>query len=435
MFFRYLYVLKIDFLIFTIFLISYLAPSQELNIVGLVIFLVFILKIYIFDSKKIILIFSYFFPILVSLGSAFYIEFKEKIFLYEISEYSSFENTFIKFLFLVYIILRLMFFLIKNPKFKYKKIKYKFLFLVLFFILLIFTFSIEIYYKPSFILGVDRFYYEVEILGSKISKLTNLLYYFSIGLGLLYSQSKNKIYLLLFFLSLLTFLLKGHKFGNFFHMTVLFLIPIIIYESNKLSKKYLKRIFFLVILLVGIGVSINAVYSKSNDYNPMIYLESRLMQQNQLWWAIVQKKEFLEFHLKNLSNEIIYGIFKEENLKFKIGIYKAMELVTPSNVFTNKILSNSRYTGGFFPILYYYFNYNILILFSIIIGILVGFVYKIMIYSIYTQNLILTILSTRLLYFIQTIQTGDIYKLFSLELFIEITILLISIMFIRKKNV
>lgn len=423
-----------DIIMFIILLLSLYDGSQALNDFAMGIFCLFLLNQYIINSKEMVISLTYLFTICIAIVSAFYIEFKQGVFLYEISEYSGFENIFIKYLFIQYFSVRILLLFIKNTnKNINKKLKLKYLFLFLFFIILVVTYIIILKNGSSFLYGMDRFTYEREILGNTISKFTNLLMYFALGLGLLYFNTKNKVYILLFLLDLITFILKGHKFGNLFYMTLLFLIPSVFYNPSS-GKYLLKRFILLIIFFVSLALLINNIYSKNSKLNPIIYLESRLMQQNQLWWAVVKNDNFSSIHLNNIKNEFQYSFYKEKSLKYNIGIYKVMELTTPRKILRAKILSHSRYTEGLYPLLYYYFNYYILLIVALVISLLIVIIYRFVILSITSGNLFLTIISTRLVYILQTFLTGDIFKIFSIEILIEIFIFTIYLSAKRRKK-
>lgn len=375
-----------------------------------------------------------FITILFNVLGVFAIEHSESsYYLYEIEQWISYTGSIpVLFLFQSFFLLGIYLFIGENKiiNFSVKNIQYKSIFLLLLYCLLIATYLLIIVHKPAPVLSVDRFVYDKEILG-RFGQLTNVLFYFSFGLGILFFKEKNKLYLFLLFSIQLAFLLKGHKFWNLIEIFFLFFIPYVSYISRK---KVIKVFFLLLIflfILILTAININIYYFPS--FEPMDYARQRLSQEGQLWWSTFLNYENV-VRLSELIDEFkIYFSLNEYN-QYDIGMYKVMQLNTTEERFEWKLERLSRFTYSTPALIYYYLGGYLGMFFMFICGVISGIWLRIVIYCMVYGDLVMSLLLARLFYILRkAVKDGDFYKFFSTE-FILIFVTMFLLCFIHNRN-
>lgn len=311
------------------------------------------------------------------------------------------------------------------------KVQFKTIFLISLCGLLMLTFGLIAKYSPAPILRVDRFVYDKEILG-KFGQITNILFYYSLGLGILYFKEKKKKYLILFFLVELAFLLKGHKFWNLIEVLFLFMIP---YASRILRRKVISLIILIgsvMSLFIVSAISINVYYFPSFD--PVDYARQRLSQEGQLWWSTYKGNKD-NVRLDELKTELeIYTKLDEYN-QYDVGMYKVMQLNTTPERFEWKINKLSRYVYSTPPLIYYYLGSILGIIAMFILGLTFSWWGRLVIYTMNKGDLILSLIIARFFYiFRKAAKDGDIYKFFSLEFAVLICLVLGLYIFYKFKE-
>lgn len=290
-----------------------------------------------------------------------------------------------------------------------------------------------IIHKPAPLLGVDRFSYDKEILG-KFGQITNILFYFSLGLGILYLKEKKRVYLYLLVLIELAFLLKGHKFWNLVEILFLFFLPFVTY----VVRDKVIRLMFLggggLSAIIFSAININVYYFPS--FEPFDYSRQRLSQEGQLWWS-TYKNYSEKFRAEELKEELhIYLNYNEIN-QYDVGMYKVMQLNTTPERFGWKLERLSRYTYSTPALVYYYFGKYLGIFMMFFLGILSGLWLKLVMYSINTGELFTALITARFFYILRKgVKDGDIYKFFSLEfVFLVICTVIAYIVYSQMKTI
>lgn len=311
-------------------------------------------------------------------------------------------------------------------------INYKQFFLWMLYALLIVTYIVILKNKPAPLLGVDRFVYDKEILGI-FGQVTNVLFYFSLGLGILFFKEKKKFYLFLLLLIQVAFLLKGHKFWNLVEVFFLFFLPYAMY----LIRRKVLRLF--CVIGIGLGaliiaaVSINVYYFPS--FEPMDYLRQRLSQEGQLWWS-TYKNYPDEIRMGEITKELSIYLNHNSINQYDVGMYKVMQLNTTPERFEWKIDKLSRFTYSTPALVYYHLGSYAGIVFMGVLGLLFGWWFKLVFYSIATGDLLMALVGSRLFYIIRkAVKDGDLYKLFSTEFLIIIVAVLILYLLSRYGSV
>ncbi len=345
-------------------------------------------------------------------------------YLYEIEQWISHEGS-LPLLFLYqYSFLIGIFLIIKEKsidKLYIGSINYKKVFLILLVSLLVLTYVVILKYKPAPMLGVDRFAYDKDVLGI-FGQITNILFYFSLGLGILFFKEKKKLYLCLLFLVLFAFLLKGHKFWNLVEILFLFFIPFSIYIFRK---KVLKLIFIIgsgLAVFIIAAISINVYYFPS--FEPMDYARQRLSQEGQLWWS-TYKNYSDELRLDEITKEFNTYLNYNDVNQYDVGMYKVMQLNTTPERFEWKLAKLSRFTYSTPALIFYHFGSYLGMVAMFMLGVISGLWLKLVFASIMMGDLLLSIISSRFFYILRKgVKDGDLYKFFSLEFVVLICVVL-----------
>lgn len=408
------FILTILFVSLSLLSIEYIYEANELFLFG--VFLTILFLDLIINPKRNFINSLVLLTIVLNILGVFAIEHSEtSYYLYEIEQYISYEHSIPLLLMYQWAFLSGINFIVKEKKLeqvKIREINYKFFFLSALVAFLLLTYALIIIHKPAPLLGVDRFAYDKEILG-KFGQITNILFYFSLGLGILYLKEKKRVYLYLLVLIELAFLLKGHKFWNLVEILFLFFLPFVTYVVRD---KVIRLMFLGIVGLSAIifsAININVYYFPS--FEPLDYSRQRLSQEGQLWWS-TYKNYSEKFRPEELKEELnIYLNYNEIN-QYDVGMYKVMQLNTTPERFEWKLERLSRYTYSTPALVYYYFGKYLGILIMFFLGILSGLWLKLVMYSINTGELFTAIITARFFYILRKgVKDGDIYKFFSLE--------------------
>ncbi|ABR74188.1 hypothetical protein CBG46_01175 [Actinobacillus succinogenes] len=408
------FILTVLFVSLSLFSIEHIYEINDFVLLG--IFLSILLLDIVINPKRNFVNSITILAILLNILGVFAIEhIDSSYYLYEVEQYISYEHS------IPLLLLYQWFFLLginlivreKNlERIATSKINYKLFFLLGLVSLLLLTYSLIIIHKPAPVLGVDRFEYDKAILG-KFGQVTNILFYFSFGLGLLFLKEKKKIYIFFLCLIELAFLLKGHKFWNLVEVLYLFLLPFVI---KVVRDKVLKLIFVAglsVSLFVFAAININVYYFPS--FEPLDYTQQRLSQEGQLWWS-TYKNYYSDFRKDELKKELnIYLNYNELN-QYDVGMYKVMQLNTTPERFEWKLDKLSRYVYSTPALLYYYLGKYTGAFAMLFLGFLLGGWVKLVGYTISSGDLFMSLIAARFFYIIRKgVKDGDIYKFFSLE--------------------
>ncbi len=439
-----LFFLKIMFVIIfiTLSISTTISKLESNNVVDYFLLSIFIfillLDIYLTPKKSYLNLLIYL-TIALNIIGVFIIEHDpHPFYLYEVEQWTGYAGSIPYLLLVQFFFVQGINFALNERKLPYyfdTRVIFKYSFLFLLSILLTFTYLQIFIHKPAPILGVDRFVYDKLILGP-YGRITNLLFYFSLGLGILFFKEKKKLYLLLLALIELAFFLKGHKFWNFVQILFLFTIPYVAYINNKKILRTLVGFSVFVIVAIFIAVKINLYYFPS--FQPYEYVKQRAAQEGQLWWSTYKNyPERLRFD--EALDEFNKYFHLNYNNQYEIGMYKMMYLNTTPKRFEWKISKLSRYVYSTPALLYYYFGIIGALILLMLFGIIWGLWLRFVIFTIIQGNLLQSILLSRLFYiFRKAFKDGDIYKLFSVEflviiIFIAIIYIITEIMTTNNK--
>lgn len=333
--------------------------------------------------------------------------------------------------------------LYKNGEKKWKKIKknknvylkilnktYIILLLLIFIMIIFFEKPIWNYY------GLDRFLYLKQMKQPIIAKSMNILYYFlGIIVYLSYFSNTAKISVVLY---LMIYIMMGHKFGVLQSVFYIFsLLGSVVLKDIKI-KEYIKKIMFLSGICICFATSYS--YFIGIIDKPDHYLTERLSQQGQIWAKVFLKKDYsLTFNKDYIEKEIdtFFKIKLEKNILQEASTYQMMKLVTRKDIYIRKIRRESRYAGTTQASILFQYNWIILCLVQILLGIIYYYILTNLVNTyenLNLENILKNILYMRLFFIIRPVyEQSDFYKLFSLEVII-IILLLLFINIVKEKR-
>ncbi|MCK3658644.1 hypothetical protein A4G18_07970 [Pasteurellaceae bacterium Pebbles2] len=194
-------------------------------------------------------------------------------------------------------------------------------------------FGVAIKYGHPNDYGVDRFYYWNNIAPKQAEYIKFSMSQLVIFIGLSYSLTKKKKYIVLFLFSLVSQYSVGEKFTGLLSAIMVFLVPIVIIGNIRILN-YLKNAkVILFSVLTGIGLFFSAYLSYvaiGGEHNAIALFLNRLVLQAQLWWSLdqlsgldIKSWQEIQSHFLGLNND-------EPYMK---GIFYIMYLVSPYPVY------------------------------------------------------------------------------------------------------
>lgn len=414
----------------TVIMFSYISLKTDyfFHTLTLFVYAFYLLWLYI-SHKKFFLIFIFMILYMTSnILGVYIIEVTPNMYLNELLKFSSNNNSF--YLILIYHVL-----FIEVLRYLYKKFRFSdvqsninnFGFVRILggaILLIVAILFVNVIKNPYFLSGIDRFFYEEYYLNSFIIKVNNFVFYLLPITTCLILYGKKKVDHFIGYTTITIFSLYlvwiGHKFSMLLIVGYFVLLGLNFLISDKLINRYLGRFFLIIIaLLVLVIVQSSVVYDRDKTEN-LSYLNARLAQQGQLWWAIYGNENKQRTIDKNLNDEIktFYTIQDNESNKLNSGMYKVMREVIPENVFVQKVYSKkSRYAYSTPASIYFYFGLTGMLLFSVISAIAYFLIVKTLLSAVVNRQIITMIISGRLLFLSHfVLMQSDFDKVFSLEI-------------------
>ena len=290
--------------------------------------------------------------------------------------------------------------------------------------------------KPFFMFGYDRFAYQKDILSSIEIKIGNMLLWLSPLFYILIKNKNKKLGILGIILFNFYFFWIGHKFSLFFMGFQLgFIVLVDNIDYINLKKYFTKLIKIFVVMIVAVSFQSIVVQGRSFSEN-IDYFKVRLAQQGQLWWGVYKEDNYHNLHLDEAKKEaeLFFTLKEDEKLKYNLGMFKVMRLVAPNSIVDAKINQGSRYAYSTQASILYYFNYPILIVFNLFLGIGLAYITNLFIKYINEKNVIGVILLAKLwVTYTRMLSNSDFDTIFSLENVVIIFILIFIKILPRKK--
>ena len=232
------------------------------------------------------------------------------------------------------------------------------------------------HFPAAFSLNIDRFTYASNFNFPWIlSKFKNIAYLFVCMCLLALIYANKGIGVIGVAVYFMYFLWTGEKFGPFW--SVLCIMAIVYYNKFLSIEKSKRRKIIKTAMIIFTVLILLAVYIASNtlNINSYDYFVGRAAQQGQLWWRTYDLYGG-NIHPNEFVNEI-NAFFEgdkpnQECIGAKNGIYKVMYLCAPESVVTNKLFSGSRYTQADYAVVYYYFGFPGVVVYSILMGLIIS---------------------------------------------------------------
>ena len=221
-------------------------------------------------------------------------------------------------------------------------------------------------------------------------------------------------------------MLVGEKFTGLFMSTMVFFIPIVIFNKINLLKKFIsfKFIFLLSIFCLLLFLSIYLSYSAiSGEDRALDRFLERLALQSQLWWAL-DGLTTMSMQPVHLIKENLLGIGQTE--RFMQGIFYVMYLVSPDFVYDRFTEQGINMTMGGPINLAYFFGYPISVVVCLAIGGLLGMIYYILYKTILLKDVLFILLAIKGLDGIyRAVVMGDVFYLLSAKVYLTIIIFVV----------
>lgn len=240
------------------------------------------------------------------------------------------------------------------------------------------------------------------------------------------------------YISLLVYLiLLGHKFGQLVVITVMFFLPLLIYQSLKKTLRIRRVIFYLLIFfsLLAIPVS-NYFVSKYGNAAFEIIRQRIFAMEGQLSYVAIQK--LFQGHATNRLDQLIveikyiFGLVGQDTY---VGMTYLMSQFMPGNQFAYYQSLQVNLAGGYIATLISLYSNIVLVLFVHTIFIMLFFIMGYMlIINILKYNLLLTFIYLKLYFsFYAYYAQGYTTAILNVKTLIYIY-LIILIMMVRKIN-
>lgn len=440
----------IESLIFTVlFTILYwnsLSNITVSNIGAIIVFVAYIVYLY-FSDKRTILFFSYITIYIISNILGVYAVESNEFYLTELGITSYFAGALVPIIivhFLFFQTIQVMSLILPMVSSKREALYFKLngrisslviqKFLTVFVLLLTLILWARVISKPSFFIGLDRFYYEEQYLSGIWRRFTNLLVLVAPICFNYYYKTKKKIGLVTFFLIPIYLIWIGHKFGFLILLAYFISLMYIASLGEKSLKVISKSAFAVFTVAFSLSVFQSAVAYNRDFARNIEYVNGRLAQQGQLWWKIYDSQRGLPGAIDELSDEYSVWFDGDKEQELNHGMYKIMRLTTPANIFYNKVyIKKSRYAYSTQASIYYYFKMPGLIIFTILSAVGYYLLIRGVVNAMQDDDIISLIIYIRLVTLSHyVLQQSDFNQFFSIE-FLFLTCLLIIIKSIGKR--
>ena len=310
---------------------------------------------------------------------------------------------------------------------------------------------IIVFRKPSFLLDVNRFGY-ASLMPNWLYKIRTIPILFSpiVYLSVIdnskgtHNNMKKMRKIIITFLPFILFSFWiGNKYGMFINLLVAFLIPL----AGKINYS---RIRFKAILKIGLYVICGLAFIlimywhvRGNNFLQMgIKFTTRLSQQGELWWAVVDKEDWLGSHFTDIDQELtsVARSFITGGSEKTYGVYRLMNIYGNHSYLERYYDVDMRLSAQGFELYFYYLGIFAYVLFPLITNVIHSLITNLYANAVHTRSLS-AIVYLRMLIVIHTaITQGDWYRLTSLLDLMLIMFLLYDIVLrryyrTRKENI
>lgn len=285
-------------------------------------------------------------------------------------------------------------------------------------------------------LGIDRVVYSREILSGFTLKMKNNLI---LALPIFYlSEGKNKNKLLAGYVILYTVILfiSGEKYGPYIRL--FYLLMVLYPQIFKYIKKRIYIVAFVFLLTIGV---VYIQYSSLYGYTRVEfinYLQNRLCQQGQVWWAVYGNTNTSLNHFNEFKYEIKACLHNTISTQYPYaGQWKMMYIAANGSVLVlSRIKNMIPFTMTTMASIYYYFGVVGLIILYAAFGYIYYLLIGRVIPMIKNSNVIVGILSIKVfIMFEYLITASNMSDIFSLKGIAFILLLIICKGFSKKYKI
>ena len=312
-----------------------------------------------------------------------------------------------------------------------------------------FVYWLIVFRKPSFLLEINRFGY-ASLMPNWLYKIRTIPILFSpiVYLAVMdngkgnRSKKMRKIIITFLPFTLFSFWI-GNKYGIFINLLVAFLIPL----AGRIDYS---RIRFKAILHTGLCVVCALTFIlimywhlRGNNFLQIgVKFTTRLSQQGELWWAVVDKQDWLGSHFTDIDQELtsVARSFITSGREKTYGVYRLMNIYGNHSYLKRYYDVDMRLSAQGFELYFYYLGIFAYVLFPLITNFIYALITNLYANAVHTRSLS-AIVYLRMLIVIQTaLAQGDWYRLTSsldlmLIMFLLYDIVLRRYYRIRKENV
>lgn len=292
--------------------------------------------------------------------------------------------------------------------------------------------------------GLDRISYWLDHPMPIFRTLGGQLFFITFLLGILYSHSKQWVYLLLFLGICIYLILLSEKYSGLFIVGYLFLLPIIITRLTKGKLPLpLKSIGIYAIVICSLFLSVIYYHYSVIHYSPDLSITKSIVNrvlglQGHVWWGtdveVMNRNRIVDFD--QLSKE--FSSFMSFSSKDEdVGMKYLISLVAPPYIAQAYLERGINFTMGYPAIGLYIFNYVGLALLQIIVAAIVVVAITYVYQKLTKYQLIRAAVAIKIFIEIYGAFTiGNFYQLFSLKvvIYVLISIFLESVVFLGNKR-
>ena len=281
--------------------------------------------------------------------------------------------------------------------------------------------------------NVDRFYYWSNIAPEWGGYFKFILIQMAIYLGLFFSSTKNKLYILLFLLSLVAQVLVGEKLTGLYISVIFFVIPVVV--NNRISVlRFLFHPKSLMIISMGmialfliVLASYNSLAGRGTGLDLFL---NRLVLQSQMWWAV----DNISNQNLNINEAISHMLGFMSSSDVDTGIYYLMSKIADPVTFYWFYDKGITFTMASPVNFLYFFGPYWSYLFIVPLGVLLGFSIHMLLRSIELMDLVLLFFTLKLFYImIRVVTMGEVHLIFDYKFAIILLVLLFYMLQVRKR--
>lgn len=271
------------------------------------------------------------------------------------------------------------------------------------FSLIVIMFFVGFKYGTPMEHSIHRNDYWIYIGPSWGAAVKEYLIQFSFLLAFLYQYEKKKLDLIIYLFLLIAIIYMGERATGIFNAIFFFSLPILIKNYHYLKLFTFKKVvLFSIFSFLILSILIMSYGASVSQDEALSKIETRVVLQPQMWWALDNLSSFFPQDLDIIINKYI-GIGIDARYK---GTYYLMDQVSDLALVDYRFETNSTFTLSGFANNIYFFGYFLGSWVNLVYGFIIGFVACILAKSCVTNNIIASFFAFKLFFKIQGIILG-----------------------------